>query len=641
MERTLHASVRKAKDGGIEFVISDGSMDRHGTRINPKGWVLDKFKKNPIALFGHSSSFIVGSWSNLRQEGDELIAKYNPAQKGTSPRIDEINSLVEQDILRATSVGFEPLEYGQAGKSKYDYEKQELIEVSLVAVPSNTNALALARSMNVSDETLSLVFGEQAGETRDVPTNGKHADKRTQSQKGKTVKTLAQRIEDAQTKYDTARTAYQDHVAQEDYDMEQAETLKGEMEAREERLNSLKTAETSLAGKVGGQSIRKKEGEEDAGKGKRRPLGMRENEPKPGDLIIRAAVCSVLAMVTQRDAIKVLEERYGDHEATNIFVRAAVDPGKTTVSGWASELIETETVAFLETLRDVSFFPRLAAMGTNLQFGPGRGALKIPSRSSTPSISGSFVAEGSPIPVRRLGLTSKTLSPHKMGVISYFTRELAKYSNPQIEGLLRKEIQGDTADTLDTLLIDATVGSTTRPAGLLYGIAALTASTGNGWEAIMEDIETLATPFDTAKAGRQLVLLMNKREARKLSFVPGPNKEMGTAREFLEEAGITPIASVNVPAGRLIMLDAADFAAAAGDQPEFDVSEQTVIHAEDTSPAQISTAGSPNTVAAPAISMFQTASIALRMLLDVTWAMRRDGMVQWIDGADWSYTSGE
>jgi hypothetical protein len=131
---------------------------------------------------------------------------------------------------------------------------------------------------------------------------------------------------------------------------------------------------------------------------------------------------------------------------------------------------------------------------------------------------------------------------------------------------------------------------------------------------------------------------MNKREARKLSFFPGPDDRIGSVRQLLTDAGIAPIPSVNVPAGRLIMIDAADFATAAGDQPEFEASEQAVIHAEDTSPAQISAAGTPNTVAAPVISMFQTASIALRMLLDVTWAMRRTGMVQWVDDVDWSYS---
>ncbi|WP_398473062.1 phage major capsid protein [Tardiphaga sp.] len=638
---TILRKVSTEGAGNLEFVLSDATVDRYGDSIDPKGWDLKWFKKNPIALFGHSNSFPIGNWTNIRVEGGKLIAKLVPAARGTSERIDELIGLLEQGVLRAVSVGFIPKKSEPIDPEKpyagQKYTEQELIECSLVSVPANPAALQIAKSLHVSDETLSLAFGEQAGVRRDMSTPGEHAASHPPIQKkAPAMKTLAQRIEDAQAAYTVARDAYQNHISQDDYDIEEGETLEGVMNERQLRLDSLKKAEKSLATGAAASSVPAKPGAPAI----RKPLGVKEREPKPGDLIIRQAVCCLLAQVTQRDPISILEERYRDHEATNILVRAAVDPAKTTVTGWAAELVETETVAFMETLRDISFYPRLAAMGTNLQFGPGRGQIKIPARAATPSISGSFVAEGAPIPVRRFGLTSATLSPHKMGVISYFTKELAKYSNPQIEGLLRQEIRGDTADTIDTLLIDATAGSTTRPAGLLNGVSALTASSDGGWAAIMQDIDTLAAPFDTAKAGRNLVLLMNKREARKLSFVPGPDDKMGSMRQILTDSGITPISSLNVPAGRLIMIDAADFATAIQDQPEFDVSEQAVIHAEDTSPQQISSAGSPNVVAAPVISMFQTASMALRMLMDVTWAMRRAGMVQWIDGADWSYSPG-
>lgn len=624
--------------GGLEFVLSDATVDRYGDIVEPEGWDLSWFKSNPIALFGHDNKFPIGVWENVRVEGGKLIGKLKLAARGTSARIDELISLVEQNVLRAVSVGFIPRKSEPIDPDKpYNgtrFLEQELLETSLVPVPANPSAVQLAKSLNVSTETLTLAFGEQAETVLRGMENGEPAAKPAKP-KGKSMTTLSQRVENAQTNLNAARDAYQAHVAEDDYDIEQANILKDAMDERQARLNSLKEAESALAASAGSGEQRQAPAKPGA-PAIRRPLGVREREPKPGDMIIRAAVVSLIANVTQRDPISVLEERYRDHEMTNVFVRAAVDPAKTTVSGWASELIETETVAFLETLRDVSFYPRLAAMGANLQFGPGRGQIKIPSRASTPSISGSFVGEGAPIPVRRLGLTSLTLSPHKMGVISYFTREVAKYSNPQIEGLLRTEIRGDTADTIDTLLIDTTAGSAIRPAGLLYNIADLTPSMAGGWQAILEDIETLATPFDTAKAGRNLVLLMNKREARRMGMVPSPEGTFGWVGDILSKAGITPIASVNVPAGRLIMLDAADFATAAGDQPEFEASEQAVIHAEDTSPAQISTAGSPPTLAHPTVSMFQTASIALRMLLDVTWAMRRPGMVQWMDNVDWS-----
>lgn len=83
------------------------------------------------------------------------------------------------------------------------------------------------------------------------------------------------------------------------------------------------------------------------------------------------------------------------------------------------------------------------------------------------------------------------------------------------------------------------------------------------------------------------------------------------------------------------MVDAADFVSAYG-APEFDISEQATLHMEDTTPLNISATGSPNTVAAPVQSMYQTAQIAIRMLLTITWNMRRQGMVQYITGASWA-----
>lgn len=444
---------------------------------------------------------------------------------------------------------------------------------------------------------------------------------------------MSRRIEDAQNELNAARDALTEHLSDDGANSDQIEALSATVEAREERLASLKRAEKALASRATEGNLPATTG--NAAPAVRKPLGVKLREPAPADLIVRAAVVNALAFVTGKDAIRVLEERYGDHEATNVVVRAAVSGATTTQTGWAAELVETAMGAFMESLRPVSIYPRLAALGTSLSFGPGRGAIKLPSRAATPSISGSFVAEGAPIPVRRLGLSSINLTPHKMGVISVFSREIARLSNPAIEGLLRQEIQADTALTLDTLLLDANAGSATRPAGLTNGVTAVTASTAGGYQAILEDIQSLAGPFDTANAGRNLVLIMNPAQRRLLSMTPGPNAAgFGWAEQFLNE--FTIITSTTVPAGHVYMIDAADFATAAGDAPEFDVSEQTVLHMEDTSPAHIGTAGTPNAVAAPVQSMFQTAQIALRMIMDITWAMRRGGMVQHIAAVDWA-----
>jgi HK97 family phage major capsid protein len=625
---TLYRTTVSAGEG-MDFVLSDGSLDRHGTRINPRGWELGKYLP---ALFGHNG-IPIGQWQDVRMEGDRLLGRLALAAKGTSARIDEMRSLVEQGILRAVSVGFEVLDYGKPGQSEFDIERQSLVEASLVTIPSNPNALAQARAMNLSDDTLSLVFGEQAARAA-TATNGGHAA--TPPTKATKMENLGTQIEAAQNSLNAARDMLAVHLAEGGEDAAKIGTLSETVEQRDSLLQNLLRAEKAMGVRAADPS---------AGNGQKLPApaiarpaltSRRDQRQVEGaDLVLRAAAVKFRSYVLQKDPIKIMEECYGDHEQTQVVVRAAIAGATTTTAGWASELVATANADFLRLLDPVSVFPGLAAKGTQLSFGPQAGIIRVPSRATTPSIAGSFVAEGGAIPVRRVGLTSITLAPTKMGVLSVFTREMAAYSNPTIEGLLRREIQRDTAMTIDSLLTDAvaaTVGL--RPAGLRNGVSGLTAATGGGYAAILKDIQALAAPFDTANAGRSLVLLMAPREARALAMSPGPDGTLGWSTAFMGE--FTVLVSSAITAGMLIMVDAEDFVSVNG-TPEFMVSEHTVLHMEDTTPLNIATgAQGSGVLATPAQSMFQTASIALRMLLEITWAMRRTGMVQWQTGTNWA-----
>jgi hypothetical protein len=354
-----------------------------------------------------------------------------------------------------------------------------------------------------------------------------------------------------------------------------------------------------------------------------------------GDLILRAAVCHLVAHASNRNVEEVLATRYGDNEEVGIVTKAAIAGATTTTAGWAAELVNTAMTDFLETLRPTSVYPRLAAQaGGRLAFGPNMGAIKIPSRATTPSIGGSFVAEGAPIPVRRIGLQSITLNPKKVGVISVFTREIARYSTPAIETLLRNEILADTAIIVDGLLLDAGAVSAIRPAGILNGVSFLTPTAGGGYAAILGDIRKLRAPFDAANASRNLVLIVNPAQEEAFSMTPGPDGSLTWSGGIITRYNV--MSSTTVPAGTVIMLDATDFVTATGDSPEFETSTEALLHMEDANPLQIVTgAQGSGVVASPSQSMFQTASIAIRMLIDMSWAMRRTGMVQWIQGATW------
>jgi HK97 family phage prohead protease len=645
MESSAVDMIRKVATGKVAgsmtYILSDATVDRYGDIIEPAGWQLANFQRNPIALFGHQGSFPIGTWANVRTENGKLLGDFMPAARGTSQRIDEIVNLIEQDILRATSVGFQPIQSEPLdAKDPYGgirYLKQELLETSIVSVPANPAALQLARSMNVSKETMSLVFSGQA-RSRDLALiRGGQAERQSSNRRTIPVTTLSQQIEDRQSMLNAARDALVELTRDPEHDTEEADTLQQEVDEHETRLASLQRSEKALAIRTQEQHQQVEQRQVPAlngAGGGRRPLGIPAKDVSPGDLLARAMVCKFVSQVTHRSLEDVLQERYPDHEATAIVTRAAVTGATTLTPGWAAELIVLAQADFLQVLTPVSVFPRLAAAGTALTFSANAGAIKIPSRTITPSIGGSFVGEGAPIPVRRLGTTSITLYPHKVGGLSVFSREIAMYSNPAIEGIIRQAITDDTSINIDALLLDSNPVSTTRPAGLTNGVTAITASTAKGYLAILADIQALTGPFYALNAGRRLSMLLNPQQGQQLMFAPGPTGvPFGWSSQFTGRFDV--IESTSVPAGSVYMIDAVDFVSVSG-APEFEVSEVATLHMEDTAPANIGVAGTPPVVAAPVQSMFQTAQIAIRMLANVTWAMRRPQMVQFMTSVNWA-----
>jgi HK97 family phage prohead protease/HK97 family phage major capsid protein len=644
----MHKTMIRAPQGEpLEYVMSDASTDRYGDIVDPKGWDLANFRKNPVALFGHDSKFVIGKWTKVRVEGDELRGKLELLPPGTSERLDEIRAAVDAGVLRAVSVGFRPLKSEPTPDGKgYRFTKSELMECSLVSIPANPNALQVAKALNLSPEAIETVFGESADEMAILQraTPGEQAEKRTMKTGDRATEprpgkietmNLSQRIQDAEQNINLLRDQLTETLnksadgVMDDDSVLIMDEINGKIAALNKSRDALKRAENALAtrSEVSPASTV-------ASPAIRRPLTVQAKERKPGDLLFRAASVFAVATATGKEHDAVLTRLYGDDEGTDMVVRAAVAGATTTASGWAAELVNTEMTAFLEALAPNSVYPFLAnAGGGRLAFGPNAGAIKIPSRTSTPSIGGSFVGEGAPIPVRRLGLTSVTLSPKKMAVISVFSREIARYGTPAIEALIRNAILNDTAVTLDSLLLDAVAGSSVRPAGLLNGVSALTATSGGGYAAILGDIRKLRAPFDAANGGSGLVLLMNPAQSESLGLTPGADGTLGWADGIMARYRVG--VSTAIPVGRVIMVRAEDFATATGDVPEFETSNDATLHMEDTTPLQIGTAGTPTVVAAPVQSMFQTAQVSIRMLLDVSWAMRRTGMVQYMDSVTW------
>jgi HK97 family phage prohead protease len=653
VHKTSHAS----KADGLDFILSDETPDRYGDVIAADGWQLDNFKKNPIALFGHSSSFPIGTWKGLHVKDGGLRGNLQLAPAGTSERIDEIRKLVEAGILRAVSVGFVPIEK-QTMDSRADgmfgpfkYLKQELVETSLVSIPANPNALAVAKSLKVSDDTIRMVFA-------------KHGDKDTARQRqarltsrtsqGKTMSTLAQRVKDAEQRLLASRDKLSAHLEKSDdnnvtdADLEARQSLNDEIVKCERALNSLRESErhlgtTSEDGRaVATRSVPAVINGTTA-MTQPRPFSVAAKKLQPLDFLVRAGAIQLLAHRERKPLDEIRRMIYGEDEATKVVLewqtKAASAPAMTTVVGWAAELVQQIVVDFMATLTPKSVFPRLSGAGLSLTFGRN-GKIIIPTRSRTPTIAGSFVGEGLPIPVRQGAFTSQTLTPKKMAVITTWTKELDEHSVPAIEGLMRDAIQMDTAMSLDAVLLDANAATVVRPPGILNGVAGLTPTAGGGFTALVADIKQLTNALLTGTLGnlRSPVWLMNPAQVNSIGLVAAPGAGVFPFRDEISRGtlgGWPVIDSGTVPINTVIVVDAADFVSVSGDAPRFEISDQATLHMEDTTPTDISTAGSPAVVAYPAKSMFQTDMLALRLILPVNWCLRRTGVVAWVAGVTW------
>ena len=159
--RVSTVPTKAATDGSriIRFCFSDGSVDRMGDTIEPMGWDLAPFLANPVALWAHDSSQPpVGRAQNLAIEDQRLMGDIDFAPAEIYAFADTIYRLVLGKYINAVSVGFMPTEYEWANDDDrewgIDYKKQELMEISVVPIPANSNALAVARAKGIDTRSL-------------------------------------------------------------------------------------------------------------------------------------------------------------------------------------------------------------------------------------------------------------------------------------------------------------------------------------------------------------------------------------------------------------------------------------------------------------------------------------------------------
>lgn len=173
-----NAEIRMREDAGQKiytFVASDFSRDSHRTKLDPSKWDLERFSGNgPI---GYMHNIYGGDLCNA-PDPDDVIGKGRAYIEGDKLMIDiifepeeinekaaKIQKKVEFGSLKAVSVGFNPIGEGRYGEGEeargasnetFYFDGQELLEVSIVNIPSNKNALKKSLRDNTSNALLWL-----------------------------------------------------------------------------------------------------------------------------------------------------------------------------------------------------------------------------------------------------------------------------------------------------------------------------------------------------------------------------------------------------------------------------------------------------------------------------------------------------
>ena len=150
--------------GRISAIVSTESVDRDGDIIRQANWDLDHFKAHPILLSSHNYRGLtnqIGEWTDMRIDGNKLVGDAQYYLKQGNPEADWAFVLASK-VRAAFSVGFVPdmskaKQIEANGNLSYEFQGQELLEVSQVTVPSNADALQSLKGFGLHPELDTLV----------------------------------------------------------------------------------------------------------------------------------------------------------------------------------------------------------------------------------------------------------------------------------------------------------------------------------------------------------------------------------------------------------------------------------------------------------------------------------------------------
>lgn len=628
-------------------IATTPTPDRIGDVVEPDG---AQFRLPLPLLWQHDSRSPIGEVTSARVTAKGIEVKGRIVNFSEPGKLKDLLDFawhsIKAGLVKGLSIGFRVLESSQIKDTWSEHiTKWEWLELSPVTIPMNSEAsitsikaaalLEFSAASGTDEHRKGTVSLRSVRTTNSPGVSGRQLP----NGKGSEMKTIAEQLAAYDTRRKTAVTRADELMtksAEEERTLDDAEDeeykgLVEEIKKIDEHMARLKTHEKlqlSQATPVSVDTGRGEGGVEIRGSG---PVSVRRNIPE-GTSFTRYCMALASSKGNLMQAEKIAE-RWKDTPEVSLVLKAATQEGTTADATWAGSLVQYQDMVseFINLLRARTILGRLPLLR--------RVPFNIRIQRQTAGTTGTFVGEGLPTPVRELAAESVTLPWAKASTIVVVSAELARFSSPSAEAMVRDDLLGGISEYLDKRLVDPAYPGVANvsPASLTNGVTPTQAS-GASIAAI--DADTRAVEDAMGDANLDLssaVWVMSSSQANRLSKIrtamddrayPDINVNGGAFD------GIPVIVSNNVsPSGspgdqHMILINQREVLLADDGQMTIDVSSEASLEFDDA----------PTGGATSLRSLWQNGLLGLKVERWIYWAKRRTQACQFIDKAQ-SYGS--
>lgn len=596
--------------------------DRVGDIIEPKGVTFARAL--PLLLY-HDSQKPVGEarFGKPTATGIPFDAQISTINRPgvVKERLDEaVDSLnAKPPLIRGVSIGFRPLVPPVFIKETggYRYPSVEVMELSMVVIP--THQQATIQVLKSLDQPYLAASGTRQA-VPSLPGVTGQPPKASAMNVSEQLSAEREALQIKSVRLEELMASEGNEGGLEAGEQAELDTLTKEVPVITSRINRLSTLEAAQAAQAASVTTFAPPAGQKSNNGRtgRVEVVNHAKELPQGTLFARYAMAVAAGKGSMSDTLAYAKRWDAQTPEVSRYIKAEAGSSVLASPGWGSQLVTENTPnlssEFVDLIRPQTII------------GKVEGFRKVPFNVRIPVQSGgstvNWVGEAAPKPVTELEFTTTTVPYHKIAGIIVLTEELVRFSSPDAEATVRRDLTEQIAQFMDEQFIRiAVTAGANNPASITNGVTAPNAS-GTTLAALFADLKTALASFDTAGITTDgLVIVTTPAVARILSFMTNqlgltPNG-FGVSPQGGTLLGYPVIVSASVDAGTLVFFKPSEVFLADDGRVTLDASNQ----------ATLDMAGGST----PDFNLWQKNCIGIRAERFVTWVKRRAGVVAVID----------